>query len=190
MNALPKKQNRWLHGRSRFEHPPLEYFFGMSDGLLPVKVMLDPDVGWEVVLYVRDQTPFIEELRLVQPFRLLFKAGVGRNEFGPLGFFVFWIPAPALPDKAFAAYDVYLNPKSESQLAKWRELAAQSHWHLFLIGAGNRQRGFFEFENNHHLDDALDFILEACDPIPLLDFDRAKEKFMQKYSLEDLRTMK
>ena len=159
---------------------------GMGDGFLPLKAILDPDVGEEIVLYLRDQTPFMEELRRIRPFRLMFKAGVGRNEFGPLCFIVFWIPSPPDPDAAFAAYDVYINPHSDVQLATWRELAAQSHWHLFLIGAGGQQRDFFEFENTFNLDETLDFFTEACSPIPLVDFNRAKAKFMQENSVVDL----
>ena len=189
MNALPRKPTRWRHGRTRFDHPPLEDFIGPPDGFFPMKAVLDPDVGEEVVLYLRDQTPFMEELRHILPFRLMLKAGAGRNEFGPLCFMVFWIPTTADSDQAFAAYDVYLNPHSDVQLATWRELAAQSHWHLFLIGTGGEQRDFFEFENTFNLDETLDFVAEACGPLQLVDFNRAKAKFMQENSVDDLLRM-
>lgn len=189
MKALPRKQTHWRHGCTCFEHPPLEDFIGMADGFFPVKAILDPDVGEEVVLYLRDQTPFMEELRRIRPFRLMLKAGVGRNEFGPLCFMVYWIPSPADPNEAVAAYDVYLNPHSDVMVTTWRELAAQSHWHLFLVGAGGEQRDFFEFENTFNLDETLDFVLEACGPIPLVDFNRAKAKFMQENTVDDLLKM-
>jgi len=51
MSALPKRQTRWRHGRTCFEHPPLEDFIGPADGFFPVKAILDPEVGEEVVLY-------------------------------------------------------------------------------------------------------------------------------------------
>jgi hypothetical protein len=189
MSTLPRKLTHWRHGRTRFEHPPLEDFIGMADGFFPMKTILDADVGEEVVLYLRDQTPFMEELRRIRPFRLMLKAGAGRNEFGPLCFMVFWIPNPADSDQALAAYDVYLNPHSDIQLATWRELAAQSHWHLFLIGTGGGQRDFFEFENTFNLDETLDFVVEACGPLQLVDFNRAKAKFMQENSVNDLLKM-
>ena len=161
----------------------------MADGFFPMKAILDPDVGEEVVLYLRDQTPFMEELLSIRPFRLMLKARAGRNEFGPLCFMLFWMPKPADPAEAFAAYDVYLNPHSDDQLATWRELAAQSHWHLFLIGTGGQQRDFFEFENTFNLNDTLDFVVGACGPIQLVDFNRAKAKFMQEHSVDDLLKM-
>ncbi|HEY5910768.1 MAG TPA: hypothetical protein VJA21_09220 [Verrucomicrobiae bacterium] len=189
MKALPRRQTRWRHGRTRFEHPALEDFVGMADGFFPMKAVLDPDVGEEVVLYLRDQTPFMEELRRIQPFRVMLKAGAGRNEFGPVCFMVFWVPDPENPAEAFVAYDVYLNPHSDVQVAMWRQPASQSRWHLFLVGAGGQQRGFFEFENTFNLDETLDFLLEACGPLPVVDFNRAKAKFMQENSVDDLLKM-
>ena len=161
----------------------------MADGFFPLKAILDADGGEEVVFYLRDQTPFMEELRRIRPFRLMLKAGAGRNEFGPLCFMVFWIPNPAELDKAFAAYDLYLNPHSDVQVAMWCELAAQSHWHVFLIGTGGQQRDFFEFENTFNLEETLDFVVEACGPLQLVDFNRAKAKFMQENSVDDLLKM-
>ncbi len=189
MSALHRKQTRWQHGRTCFGHPPLEDYFGLADGFFPMKAILDPELGEETVLYLRDQTSFMEELRHIRPFRLMLKAGAGRNEFGPLCFLVFWIPTPAAPHEAFAAYDVYLNPHSEAQLTMWRNLAAQSHWHLFLIGTGGEQRDFFEFENNFNLDESLNFVSETCGSIQLVDFNRAKDKFMQENSVVDLLRM-
>lgn len=46
MSALPRKQTRWRHGRIRFQHPPLEDFVGMADGLFPMKAILDPLVDF------------------------------------------------------------------------------------------------------------------------------------------------
>ena len=183
MSALPRKQNLWRHGSTRFEHPPMEDLVGAADGIFPMKVLLDADVGEEVVLYWRDQTPFIEELRRVRPFRLMLKTGAGRNPCGPVFFMVFWVPNPADPEEAFAANEAYLNPHDALWVSRWRELAVQSHWHLFLIGAGNEQREFFEFENVFNLDEALDLMVRACGPIPMVDFARAKARFMEENSL-------
>ena len=74
-------------------------------------------------------------------------------------------------------------------VSRWRELAVQSHWHIFLIGAGNEQREFFEFENVFNLDEALDLMVRACGPIPMVDFARAKARFMEENSLDDLLKM-
>ena len=74
-------------------------------------------------------------------------------------------------------------------MAQWHQLASQTHWHLFLIGAGNEQKGFFEFENGYGLDESLKFLTKACAAIPLLDFNRAKAKFMNEHSVDDMLRM-
>lgn len=111
----PQKQNEWRHGLTRFEVPPLDDYMGMGDGFLPLPVVLDLAVGEEVALFVRDQTPFMEELSRVKPFRLMMKNGCACNEFGPVVFFLFWVENPMIPGTPFAAWDCYLNPKSDSQ---------------------------------------------------------------------------
>ena len=181
-----QKQNKWRHGLTRFEIPALDDYMGMRDGFLPLPVILDPAVGEEVVLVVRDQTPFMEELRQVKPFRLMMKNGCARNDFGPVVFFLFWVENPMDPSEPFAAWDCYLDPKNETQVRLWRGLALQTHWHLFLVGTAGRQRGFFEFENNYGLEKALDFFDESCRNIATIDFNRAKATFMQEHSLDDL----
>ncbi len=158
----------------------------MRDGFLPLPVVLDPAVGEDVALFVRDQTPFMEELSRVKPFRLMVKNGCARNEFGPVVFLLFWVENPMIPGTPFAAWDCYLDPKNDSQVRMWRALASQTHWHLFLIGTAGQQRGFFEFENNYDLGGALDFFDESCRDIATIDFNRAKRRFMDEHAMEDL----
>ncbi len=181
-----QKQNKWQHGPTEFEIPALDEFFGPRDGLMPMPVILDPAVGEEVVLFVRDQTPFMEELRQVKPFRLMMKNGCARNDFGPLVFILFWVENPAALSEPFCSWDCYLDPKNETQMRLWRSVAAQSHWHLFLVGTAGRQREFFEFENNYGLGEALDFFEESCRNVGTIDFNRAKERFMSEHTIEDL----
>lgn len=68
----------------------------------------------------------------------------------------------------------------------WRSLAAQTHWHLLLIGRGNKQENFLEFENTYGLGEALDFVETACRDIATVDFNRAKERFMSENTIEDI----
>jgi hypothetical protein len=181
-----RKDNKWRHGATRFEIPALDDYLGMRDGFLPLPVVLDAATGEEVALFVRDQTPFMAELRQVHPFRLMMKQGCARNEFGPLVFFLFWVQTPANPAEPFAAWDCYLDPKNPVQMRLWRTLAAQTHWHLFLVGPRNEQENFFEFENNYGLAESLEATEQACRDIATIDFNRAKDRFMQEHSLDDL----
>src|SRR5262249_55371908 len=109
--------------------------------------------------------------------------------FGPVPFLLFYIPDPANDSQPFASYELYLNLGSDSQVTLWRKLANQTHWHLFLVGTGNQQEEFFEFENNFQLGESLDSIQAACQNIQMVDFDRAKAEFGDEYSIKDLYRM-
>jgi hypothetical protein len=71
----------------------------------------------------------------------------------------------------------------------WLELAHQSHWHVFLLDERDEQRGFWEFTNTFHLNRTLEEISSYVTGIELIDFDRAKEKFISETSLEALHAL-
>ncbi len=158
----------------------------IPDGLIPAPTILNLEVGEEIVLYLKDVTSFVDALAKARPFNLRVHAGVGRNQFGCLGFFVFWIPSPYNDSIPLAIYDLYVNLASEKQLGMWRELAFQTHWHLLLLDRKDEQRGFFEFINTFRIEEFLKEIQNYCDGIPVLDFDKTKAMFMAEHSVEDL----
>src|SRR5262245_45248136 len=100
----PRRNTKWPHGPSRFNQPVLQEMVGPIDGLFPLKAILNLTTGEEVVLYLRDQTPFMDELCRIQPFRLMLNTGIARNEFGPLAFLLFWVAHPQAPAKELVAY--------------------------------------------------------------------------------------
>jgi hypothetical protein len=181
-----KFQNQWQHGPRNFDLPDFDLLFGPQDGLFPLEIILDPKLGQEVVLFLRDQTPFMHDLKRLQPFQLFLKAGIGRNKWGPVPFFLFWVPSPEDNSVMFVGYDLFMNPNSPSQVQKWRALSNQTHWHLFLVGRANEQENFFEFENTFRLDDSLDGIQAAGAKVPMIDFDRARAEFMANHQVTDL----
>ncbi|MGI8732803.1 MAG: hypothetical protein ACR2LM_05815 [Pyrinomonadaceae bacterium] len=63
----------------------------------PFYLVLDPEVGNEVVLILRDGTDFMNKLKATKPFRLFVKTGFAKNQFGPLGCLLFWVQDPATP---------------------------------------------------------------------------------------------
>lgn len=114
------------------------------------------------------------------------KTGLGRNDFGPLLFILFWVQNPLNPAEPFATWEYFLNPKDDQMVRRLRKLAAQTHWHLTLVGEAGRQENYFEFENHYCLAEALDFAEEATSNVGMVDFTRAKDAFMQKYTVDDL----
>jgi hypothetical protein len=101
--------------------------------------------------------------------------------------FSFWIEDPQNPLDYVVAYDV--NPTEEVQLILWRDLAAQTHWHLFLVGASGEQEEFFEFENCYRLDEFVAAVEGGCQGIEMVDFYRARDEFGKEHSVRDMFNM-
>ena len=59
---------------------------------MPIKAVINIEVGEEVVLYVLVSNPLLGRLAKIKELQLRFNFGVARNDFGPLGFLLFWIP--------------------------------------------------------------------------------------------------
>jgi hypothetical protein len=161
-----------------------------SDGLVPLSAVIDFTVGDEVALYWRDSTSFITELSSIHPFQLHLRVGLFRSDFGPLMWMLFFVPNPRTSPQPFASMECHLNPHSPSQLALWRRLANQTHWHLSLVDGKSKIINFFEFENVYGLDTALDSVERVCTGMPVTDFMRAKQHFWDTYSMDDLYSMK
>ncbi len=158
-------------------------------GLLSMPVIIDPSVGEEVALFWLDRTPFIDALARIHPFQLFMRSGLFRSDFGPLIWLLFYVPNPQLALKPFASMECHINPCDPEQVARWRRLADQTHWHLTLLGVGNQVAGFFEFENGFQLDEALDVMESACRGMQVTDFMAAKQQFQKRFTMDDLYIM-
>ena len=156
------------------------------NGLLPIPAILDPTVGEEVALYWMDRTPFVLELAAIRPFRLMLKSGVYQSVYGPLIWFLFYVPNSKPVPQPFASTELHLNPSETNQVSLWEKLANQTHWHLTLLGAGNSVAEFFEFENHFGLDTSLPRMMQTCQGLAVTDFIQAKAEFSKSYTMDDL----
>jgi hypothetical protein len=64
------KNNAWLHGPARFHAPRFPDGIDSVEGLLPMPAIINLEVGQEIVLYLKDTTPFINTLAKTRPFNL------------------------------------------------------------------------------------------------------------------------
>src|SRR5665213_1709 len=183
------KDTKWRHGPAYFDPPRFPAAFANAGGLVPIKAVINIEVGEEVVLYVRTSNRLLGRLAKINNLQLRLNCGVARNAFGPLGFLLFWVPYKNSPQNALAIFDLYVNISNQPLMALWTELAYQTHWHVFLLDEHDRQRNFWEFANSFCLNIALNEITAFCKGVSLLDFDRAKEKFIAETSLETLHIM-
>ena len=187
MDSQPQtKDTKWRLGRASFRPPRFPSEYKNAGGLVPVKATINMEVGEEVVLYVLVSNPLLGRLAKIKQFQLRFNCGVARNEFGPLGFLIFWVPYEKSPENALAIFDLYVNPEL---ITLWMELAHQSHWHVFLLDENDRQLNFWEFSNTFRLAEAIKDITNFCNGVPKLDFNRAKGKFVAETTLDGLHAM-
>jgi hypothetical protein len=179
-------RNKWSHGQTEFVLPPLPAHLRGKEGLLPLDLVVDPQVGKEVALFLLDPTPFIHDLAALNPLTLQLKSGLYNTSYGPLLFLLFYVPDPIEPDRIFVGFDLHVNPFEVTHLEVWRQLARQTHWHLVLVGGDGQLVDFYEFENTYNLDRTLDYAVEATRGMPHGSFDMAKQEFISSVSVEDL----
>jgi hypothetical protein len=63
-------------------------------------------------------------------------------------------------DGPFAMFENTVNPHDPHHLELYWDLARQTHWHAFVLGKGNRELNWFEFENQYELDATLKSVTE------------------------------
>jgi hypothetical protein len=111
---------------------------------------LDEEIGPEIVLMLADPTPFAHELK-GERFALRLKSGVAQTSVGPVLFLLWWMP-PVTNGKPFALYEHILNPTHTGVLEMLREVAKQTHLHLFLTGPDQALLDVYEFESTFGLE--------------------------------------
>lgn len=179
-------RNKWTHGQAEFVLPPLPDYLRGKEGLLPLDLVVDPEVGKEVALLLLDPTPFIYDIAALPPLTIQLKSGLYNTANGPLLFLLFYVPDPIEPDMMFSGFDLHVNPFEEDHLKVWRQLSRQTHWHLVLVGGDGQLVDFYEFENTYNLDRTLDYAVEATRGMAHGSFDLAKQEFISSVSVEDL----
>lgn len=179
-------ENKWAKGQVEFVLPPLPATLRGKEGLLPLDLIIDPQVGKETALFLFDSTPFIYDIAALNPISLRLKAGMYNTSNGPLLFLLFYVPDPVEPNKMFAGYDCHVNPFDDHHLSVWQRLARQTHWHLILVGEDEQLVNFYEFENTYNLEETLDYAQQTSAGMKQGSFDLAKQEFMASVSIEDL----
>ena len=178
--------NKWPGAPARFDFTTLPAELHAAEGILPLPLALDDQIGTEMVLTLFDRTAFIHRLAATKPFDLMMKAGLVGTDYGPLMFILFWIPNPDDPGQPLTAIDCHINPLDRESFQPWRDISRQSHWHLFLVDSDQQQQGFFEFENVYGLGETLDRVIETCEEMESADFMLAKQEFCDLYDIPTL----
>ncbi len=178
--------NKWKKEPIELPFSDLPQNLSSMDGLFPVEVMFDQDIGKEITLFLIDSTPFVDELAELNPFNLMMKSGLAETSYGPLLYHLFYIPDPETQDELYAAYDIHSNPLDEEHIEIWKRLADQSHLHLILVGTEHKIVQVYEFENLFDVDETLSLIETLKGKKDDVSFEKAKQEFTSQYGVLDL----
>lgn len=177
-------ENKWNHGKTHFVLPPLPSILLSSSGIKPLSIILDPDIGAETILLITEPRRQALEFegRDIASFHL--KAGLVNTPYGPVFWLLFYFPDPVTGQSVI--YENSVNPKDQSQLANFEQLASQRYWHVVIADDTGKVMNLFEFPNSYGLKDTLAQVQNVCSRMAVKDFVRAKQEYEAAYSIEQL----
>ena len=107
------------------------------------------------------------------------------TSYGPVFSFWFLVTQPHDSNKSFTILGKPLDISKPQQIQPWKKLANQTHIHLLLVDANCDVQGFYEFENDSGIGEAVETILQL-DADRVVDFREAQQEYFAEYSLVDL----
>lgn len=176
--------NKWNHGAVHFQLPPLPDVFRASPGIKLVPLVLDPDVGGEIVLLIIEPGERICEFENSKSLDFFMRSGLVNTSYGPVYWLLFYFTSP--PDGQIIAYENSINPKDENQTNRYKQLASQKYWHVIMADNIGNVVNFFEFENSYGLDSALAQVAEVCADMQVSNFMAAKAEYEMMYTIDEL----
>jgi len=169
--------------------PRLDDLVGRKMGLFIEPAVIDPEVGEELIFFLRGNKPTIEKILGIDPSQLILEmnAGFKTNPHGLVAFIVFWVrDAKDISETPIASSITFFNPNKKSEVSFWRRLADAGHWHLFLM-VGNKMRNIIDYNNKRdkfELHKKIDMVIGRSSGIPTGDFDKARKLFLKEYPID------
>ena len=179
--------NKWRHGKVHFELPQLPPMLIALPGIKPITVVLDNDIGEEIVLLITEPRNKAKEFEGRDITRFMLKAGLVNTSFGPVCFLLFYFPGPYTGEQV--TYENTVNPKDHQQLSVYEQLSNQKYWHVVIADDSGEVVNFFEFPNEYDLSNTFEQINNVCENMQVTDFMAAKSEYEAKYSIEQLLAM-
>ncbi|PKN57291.1 MAG: hypothetical protein CVU56_11650 [Deltaproteobacteria bacterium HGW-Deltaproteobacteria-14] len=154
-----KHDTRWSRAHRPARHLPLSSDLAGATCAALVPVASDPGVGEEVVVALLAVTE--EEARhlaATEPFRVGVVAGLIPTGHGPVLGVLWTVADPAGGWEPLVVHQSLLDPADATALAPFRRLAAQSCWHLAVLGPDHVVHRWAALDNHFGLGESL----EAC----------------------------
>ena len=183
----PTHNTKWTNAHQDFQLGSLPAYMADKARVVPATAEFDPSVGREVFLNIFDTSISKADLEVLGNVNFDLAAGMVGTQGGPVAYLLLTIPAPAGGSEPWATYTIAINPHAKEDVALFRKLADQSHWHLRVIGAGLETLGVVEVENTFDVHAILDRFVEVARDYPCHDFDAAKTEFEATFTVDELR---
>ena len=147
--------------------------------------VVDPDIGPEVVLAVKDTHPLSMTYFRSKGLWLHLKAGLWETTYGALAYMAWLFPSARYRTSPVMYCD--LGNPSDPHCAPMLEIAGeQSHLHVFLFGKDNQFIRALEVPNVFRLGELGEAVREAADEAPITDWEAAYDEFYEQFDPREL----
>jgi len=182
-----RKNNRWVHGKREFVAPPLPNNLKYATGCLLQEAIFDHEVGSEIYLAILEEPDYCETYSSLERINLFCKTGAGRTNNGIVAFVIFSLLEE---NKHLADYELFLNPHNTKTIEMLSSLGLQSFVKVVIYDSQrDRVCNLFDIENSFGFSEFVSSLAQVIRNERRRDFAKAKEEFMNKYSLKDLLEM-
>jgi len=181
------RDNTWRNGNVKFQLSSLPSILLERSGLKPLSVVLDEQVGAEIVLLVTEPEGQVNDFQGIDAIDFFVKSGLVSTTYGPVFWLLFIFSEPNTNEKI--TYENVVNPKNLQQMSIYWRLAEQKYWHVVIADEQGKVVNFFEFQNTYGLSDIIQQVQKACAELDVSDFLAAKSEYECEYSVEELLEM-
>lgn len=147
--------------------------------------VVDPDLGPEVVLVIKDSHPMSMRYFKTRGLWLHLKAGLWETTHGALVYMAWLLPSARYRTSP-VMYGDLVNPGDPRAIPILDIAGDQSHLHVFLFGKDNQFIRAVEVPNIFRLGELADAAREAAEEAPVTDFDEAANEFYEEFDPRDL----
>lgn len=178
------KKNKWTHGKHGFVPPPLPKELLGATGCLLIEAIFDPHVGKEVLLAICENQEYSKSLASLGGFNLFCKSGVIRTSHGTIAILLL-----SVYDRSeyICSYELFLNPFNVKTIQLLSSLGQQTHLKVVIYDSEvDSLRDLVEFENVFGFSEFVGELAQAIGHEPEIDFTKAQEEAMSKYTIEGL----
>lgn len=147
--------------------------------------IVDPKIGPEVVLALKDSDPRARRLFRSKGLFLRLQAGVTETEHGAILFMAWFLPRSRY-ERSPVMYGELANP-CDSRCIPLLEIAAeQTHLHVLLFSTNSEFIRAIEVPNVYRLGELAAAAREASEEMPVTDYAAAQDEFHNQFDISIL----